>query len=211
MKKTRIITLIAVCAILFTLLTGCDLKRYANEKFYGVVEHSETFGGLLINIPGVGDVAIPSSERIRADFVGGESIEENYQLKAGDLVAISFVYERSWDDHGVPIMESYPAQFGRKATEIVALRENISFEKTESAHVLSVPRGEGEAIFSVGDKIRFVESGGKNGSAYKALIAEGTVTDASGGMLTVNLGILENEKEFIEKLAWLSLEQDTGE
>lgn len=188
----RIILLLLMAALLVCFF-GCGDLGYANERFYGVIRWSEECNQLVVYIPGIGDVSIPESDSCHASFDGyDESVSESYTLKNGDLVAIDFKYKRGWDNFGVAIMESYPARFDRKASSIEALRENITFAKIENGYELAFPLTDEMPDFAKGDDIYFIYSGGKNGVAYKELIAEGIVTDISDGRINVILSALDS-------------------
>ena len=176
MKKLLALALAVV--VLLCCLVGCsEGDKYNRERFYGVVRFSEESNQLVVYIPSVGDVAIPESEGCCSCFDGHEENDDkNYQLKVGDLVAINFRYEKGWDDNSVKIMESYPARFDRKAHLIEALKENISFAKTDVGYVLSFPSTDEIDSAEIGDTLYFVQHGGENGRAYKRLYAEGEIT-----------------------------------
>ena len=197
MKK--IIGLALVVVTLLWGLVGCSVgDKYNRERFYGVVHFSEEGGQLVVYIPSIGDVVIPESEGCCSCFDGHEENEEkNYQLKVGDLVSINFRYEKSWDDNSVQIMESYPARFDRKAHLIEALKENISFGKTDSGYALSFPSSDENQSAEIGDTLYFIQHGGENGRAYKRLYASGEIISKEDGSITVVLSIPEGEAEFL--------------
>lgn len=206
MKKNKIFSFIAICILCITTLISCKKDEYSYESFYGVIKWSEECERLVVYIPDIGDIEIPSSERTVAGFDGyGPNENYEYELKEGDLVAISFKYRKAWDDDGVRIMESYPARFDRTASSIEALAENIKFEKTDGGYELSFFMKD-EDNFKKDDKIYFYFHGGKNGAAYKQLIAEGTVIDVTQKRLTASLSIIIPEKEFLEKFTSISIE-----
>jgi hypothetical protein len=128
-------------------------------------------------------------------------------LKEGDFVCINFRYERAWDDNGVKIMESDPAWFDRAARSIEALKENITFEKTEEGFALSLIYDRADEV-TVGDSLYFVYHGGKNGRAFMKLIAEGIIAEISGERVTVLIKNLDSEKEFFEKFPSVSVETE---
>ena len=155
MKKLIALTL-AVVSLLCCLVGCSEGDKYNRERFYGVVRFSEESNQLVVYIPSIGDVVIPESEGCCSCFDGHEENDDkNYQLKAGDLVSINFRYEKHWDDHGVQIMECYPGKFDRKAHLIEALKENISFVKTDSGYVLSFPSTAEIDSAAIGDTLYF--------------------------------------------------------
>ena len=206
MKK--LIALVFTIIVLFCCLVGCsEGDKYNRERFYGVVRFSEESNQLVVYIPSIGDVAIPESEGCCSCFDGHEeNDEQNYQLKAGDLISISFRYEKHWDDHGVQIMECYPGKFDRKAHLIEALKENISFAKTDSGYVLSFPSTAEIDSAEIGDALYFVQHGGENGRAYKKLYAEGVITAKVDDIITVALTIHESETEFLNYYNGMTVE-----
>ena len=218
MKQSRFfpLTIILILALFVTVLVGCQDEKaeeqtegMQHEKFYGTVRWLEDFHQLVIYIPGVGDVAIPQSEKCIAGFDGYEENEDTaYELKAGDLVAINFAYEKDQNEYGVSIMETYPAQFGMKATLIEALKENVFFTKTESGYEFSFALADTESTFAAGDDIYIVYHSGKDGFDSTQLLASGTVTEISDGMATAGLGVIENEKDFLEKLLSSTMEKE---
>ena len=205
--KTRLAFLLAVVTLLCCLV-GCAVgDRYSHARFCGVVRFSEECNQMVVYIPSIGDVAIPESESCCSCFDGhGENEEKNYRLKVGDLVAIHFRYEKSWDDHGVQIMETYPAQFGRKAHLIEALKENISFGKTDEGYVLSFPSTAETESAEIGDTLYFIQHGGENGRAYKRLYASAEITAKADGIITVALTIPEGESEFLDYYNTMTVE-----
>ena len=197
MKK--ILSFALTLVALLCCFTGCNEgDKYNRERFYGVVRFSEESNQLVVYIPSIGDVTIPESEGCCSCFDGHEENEDkNYQLKVGDLVAINFRYEKSWDDNSVQIMESYPAKFDRKAHLIEALEENISFGKIDSGYVLSFPSTDEIESANIGDTLYFIQHGGKDGRAYEKLYATGQITAKKDGIITVRLTIPEGETEFL--------------
>ena len=206
MKK--LIALVLAVAAILCCLVGCGRgDKYNRERFYGVVRFLEENNQLVIYIPSIGDVAIPQSEGCCSCFDGHEENDDkNYQLKVGDLVAINFRYEKSWDDNSVQIMESYPGRFDRKAHLIEALMENISFEKVDGAYILSFPSSGETDNAEIGDTLYFIQHGGENGRAYKKLYAEGVITAKADGIITVNLSIHEGEAEFLNYFNEMTVE-----
>ena len=206
MKKIKLFAFLIICLLSITALISCQKDEYSYESFYGVVNWSDACERLVVYISDIGDVEIPSSEKSVASFDGHEPNESSaYRLKEGDLIVIRFKYKKAWDDDGVRIMESYPARFDRSADSIEAIAENIKFGKSDNGYELSFPTSDA-ANFKKGDKISFFFNGGKNGVAYKQLIAEGTVNDATQKNLSVSLSIIIPEKDFLEKFTQLSIE-----
>ena len=207
MKK--LIALALAVAALLCCLVGCsEGDKYNCERFCGVVLFSEESNQLVAYIPSIGDVAIPESEGCCSCFDGCDE-EKNYQIKAGDLVVIYFRYEKSWDDNSVKVLECYPCRFDRKAYLIEALKENVSFAKTDSGYVLSFPSTAEIDSAEIGDTLYFIQHGGENGRAYKRLYASGEITEKADGIITVALTIHESEIEFLSyynrmtvELAW---------
>lgn len=202
----RLITLAVI--VFMCCLVGCsEGDRYNRERFYGVVRFSEESNQLVVYIPSVGDVAIPESEGCCSYFDGHEENEDkNYQLKVGDLVSINFRYEKSWDDNSVQIMESYPGRFDRKAHLIEALKENISFAKTDGGYELSFPSTAEIDSAQIGDTLYFIQHGGENGRAYQKLYAEGVITAKEEGIITVAMTIPEGETEFLNYYNGMTIE-----
>ena len=197
MKKLLALALAVV--VLLCCLVGCsEGDKYNRERFYGVVRFSEESNQLVVYIPKYGEVEIPENDGCCSCFDGHEENDDkNYQLKAGDLVSINFRYEKSWDDHGVQIMECYPGKFDRKAHLIEALKENIAFSKIDSGYMLSFPSTAEIESAKIGDTLYFVQHGGENGRAFKKLYASGEITAKADGIITVGLTIPEGETEFL--------------
>ena len=209
--KKRLALALAVVALLCCLV-GCSKgDKYNRERFYGVIRFSEEINRLVVYIPSIGDVVIPESEGVCSCFDGhGENEDKSYSLKAGDLVAINFRYEKSWDENSVKIMESYPARFDRKAHLIEALQENISFAKIDSGYVFSFPSTAEIESAEIGDSLYFIYHEGKNGFDGMILYATGVITAKSDGIITVSLTIHEDETEFLEKYCSMSVELRWG-
>lgn len=204
--------LILLCISCFFPLIGCQGDGYARERFYGVVQFSEELERMVIYVPEIGDVEIPEHERCTAGFDGHEKNEDDsYTLKVGDFVAIHFKYKMGWDENSVKIMECYPARFDRKASAIEALMENIAFKKVENGYTFSFAPNEEIKALSVGDTVYFVHHGGKNGVAFRGLLAEGILTQLTESTATVRLTLRVSEKEFFEKLTSIHAESTWGE
>ena len=211
MKKLIALSL-AVIALLCCLVGCSEGDKYNRERFYGVVRFSEESNQLVVYVPSIGDMVIPESEGCCSCFDGHEENEDkNYNLKVGDLVAINFRYEKSWDDNSVKIMESYPGRFDRKAHLIEALEENIAFYKDDSGYVLSFSETTQISSAKIGDTLYFVQHGGKDGRAYKKLYATGEITASADGIITVSLTIPEGETEFLNYYYEMTVELSWGE
>lgn len=212
MKAPKALTIILACTLCLTALLGCQKDNFIREKFYGVVKWSEYCNHLVVYIPTVGEVEIPECDRSYASFDGYEENEDaSYQLKEGDLIAINFKYEKSWDENSVKIMKTFPGRFDRKASIIEALKENVSFEKTDSGYLYSFDISEQTSTFAPGDQVYFVHHKGYNGFDGMQLLAEGTVTEISEGKLTVALTIHGAEEDFLENLMSSTLESQWEE
>ena len=210
--KRFLYSILTVIMLLFCFVGCVEADKYNREQFYGVVRFSEECERLVVYIQGIGDVEIPDNEGICACFDGhGPNEDKSYRLKDGDLIKINFKYEKSWDDHGVAIMESYPARFDRKAGLIEALREGIGFEKVDSGYVFSFPSSDQTVDMAVGDTVYFVLHGGYNGRAYKKLCAEGMITETRDGIITVALTIHDEENKFLENYPSMSIERSWEE
>ena len=208
MKKIRFIGIFAIFTAMLLSLIACGGDGYEREHFYGVVRWSEECEDSVIYVPEVGEVRIPEHEFCYASFDGSEENENTaYALKEGDFVCINFKYEKAWDDRGVKIMETAPAQFDRAARSIEALAENITFEKTDAGYVLSMVYDRADEV-AVGNSLYFVHHGGKNGKAFQELIAEGVISEIAGERVTVLIKSLDSEKEFFEKFTSVSVETE---
>ena len=206
MKK--LLALLLTLAAFSYCFIGCSVgDKYNHEKFYGVVRFSENCNRLVIYIPNIGDVEIPESEGYCSCFNGHEENDDySYTLKSGDLVAINFRYEKSWDNNSVAIMESYPARFDRKAHLVEALAENISFDKADEGYVLSFPKDKKTAGTKIGDSLYFIYHEGKNGFDSTRLYATGEIVSKTDGIITVALTLHGEESEFLAKYTSISIE-----
>ena len=202
---TAIIILFALC---LTALIGCESDEYRYEKFYGVVKWSEVSNQNVVYIPEIGDVTIPSAKKCLAGFDGYEESENtSYEPKVGDLVAINFKYEKSWDDNSVKILESYPAQFDRSADVIEALMENVGFEKTDSGYILSLLHSDKTRALTVGDSVALIQHK-TSGSFDKAEIAaEGKVIELTDIGITIKLDNIVSERDFLETLLSVTIKK----
>ena len=211
MKK--LLSLVLAVVALLCCFVGCGGSRDTHEVFCGVVRFSEECSRLVVYIPKYGEVEIPDSEGCFSPFdeyTPDDKEDGSYQLKSGDLVVIYFRLENSWDEHGVSIMEIYPAKFDRKAESIEVLRENITFEKNDNGYVLTFPSPEEIDSAKVGDTLYFVQHGGENGRAYKKLYASGEITAKVDGHITVTLTIPEGETEFLDYYTRMTVELTWG-
>ncbi len=205
----RLLALALLLTVALCCLFGCiGQPKYERETFYGVVKYAKDLERLLIYIPNLGDVEIPDCDTCRAGFDGYDENESNsYTLKAGDLVAIHFKYEKSWDDYGVSVMEMYPAKFDRKASTIEALAENIEFEKIDGGYVLSFPSKEASQEFSEGENVYFVNYSAQNGFDCRKTIAQGKVKKVLDERITVFINDLETPTDFLKYFTYLKLEK----
>ena len=208
MKKLIALSLIIVA--LLSCLVSCDTdperKEYSYETFYGVVKYSKIINGPIVYIPKYGEVKIPENEGCCTCFDGHEPNEDySYRLRPGDLIAINFKYEKAWDDHGVSVMETYPAVFDRKADIIEVKKQNIDFDKNDNGYVFSFPSTEEIDSASVGDTLYFIYYEGKNGSEKMIKYATGTLIERSDSIFTVALSIHEDEDSFLEKYCSMSV------
>ena len=192
----RVLSFILAVFSILLCLAGCSGgEKYSYESFFGVVDYSEELSRLVVYIPSYGDVELPACKSCTARF--DESEGTDYQLKDGDLVEISFRYERAWDEHGVAIMETYPARFDRSAEGIEAIRENISYKKVDKGYLFSFPKSAETQDLGVGDTVSFIQHGGKDGAAYEKLYAEGEIVSSGGDILTVFMKFYEDEYKFL--------------
>ena len=208
MKKLIALAL-AVVALLCCLVGCSDGYKDSHEIYHGVVRLSEESNRLVLYIPKYGEVEIPESDECVSpyDQYTPDDVEDgSYQLKPGDLVVIYFRLEKSWDEHGVAIMESYPAKFDRKSERIEVLRENIAFEKNDNGYVLTFPSTDETDSAKVGDTLYFVRRGGENGKAFTQLYASGAISDKTNGLITVILTIPEGETEFLDYYTRMTIE-----
>ena len=103
-------------------------------------------------------------------------------------------------------METYPGKFDRNAHLIEALKENITFAKTDDGYVLSFPSNTEIDGTEIGDTLYFIQHGGENGRAYKKLYAKGVITAKADGIITVALTIHESETEFLNYYNEMTIE-----
>ena len=198
MRLIRAVALALAILITLTALVGCSFDRYNYESFWGVVRWSDDFNGLLVYIPGIGDVDIPRYEKCISSFDGADAEdEENYQIKDGDLVKINFKYEKHWDSHGVEIMECYPARFGMTASSIEVLRQGVELKKIDTGYIFAFT--EADASYGIGDTLYIIYHHGYNGVGAMTTIAEGTVTSLEGDKVTLALALHVEETEFLSK------------
>lgn len=208
--KKALFSIITVITFIFTAV-GCT-PDYNHETFYGVVKFSKIINGPIIYIPEYGEVKIPENDGYCSCFDGhGENEERRYHLRPGDLVKINFKYEKSRDDNGVCLMETYPAQFDRKAGLIEVLKQNIYIDKEDTGYVLSFPSDNKTESASVGDTLYFyyyyvdTEEYGTPRECKK-LYAEGEITSKSDGVITVNLVIHGEENRFLANYCSMQIE-----
>ena len=210
MRLIKTVALLLALLILTVALVGCSFDRYNHETFYGVVRWSDDFNGLLVYIPGIGDVDIPRYEKCISSFDGADAEdEENYQIKDGDLVKINFKYENHWDNHGVEIMECFPARFGMTASSIEVLRQGVEFEKVDTGYTFAFR--EADNTYKTGETLYIIYHHGYNGVAAMSRIAEGTVISLEGDKVTLSLTLYTEAEEFLKGYISSSIETTWGE
>lgn len=183
MKKLVLsILLIFMLCISVVSCSNIDFKnREGSEKtrvFYGVAVHVKDFNHTCLYFPETGHMTMPMLK-------SGES-SPNY--KAGDLIKITFTVSGD-----IPIMESFPGQFGAAADEILIKKSSIGYSFTEDGIFFSdkIPD---DLPLAIGDKLIFnvvVENEEKN-------IAEGEITEISNDFFTTRLINNETDKEFLK-------------
>lgn len=121
MKK--LITLVLVTAILSLSLISCDLSFFnldalgrrdeAEETvvMYGVGTHIHDLDHTCVYFASSGHMVLP---RLKSG-------EEKPEFEVGDLIRVTF----TTDKNGIPIMESFPGQFGAEADEIVVKEAEV--------------------------------------------------------------------------------------
>lgn len=116
------------CEAFGGLFGGKDWDAHQKQKtvFYGVGDHIEDLNNTCVFIPGVGHVSMPMLE-------DGTTPE----FKSGDLIEI--VFGENADD--LAIMESFPARFAAKASEITVKPANVKLkmDSNETSLTLDLP------------------------------------------------------------------------
>ena len=192
-------------------LFSCVKNPYACEEIYGIVKYSDAAERLTVYTPEYGDVEIPESNSVYASFNGSESSsgDDLYTLKEGDLVKISFVYEKAHDDSGVCVMESYPARFDRKADTIEALRENVNLEKGDNGYILSLYQDDAES-FKIGDTVVLTQHFDNDGKDTIYVFENAKIININGNTLTAEIGYLDYQHDFLSKLASARFEKESS-
>lgn len=162
------------------------------EYFYGVVQTLYSTEEKVIHCPKTGDFVVPKNNGIFAWDEDGRI--ENYALQVGDLVRITFVLPK--DAGGVQMLLSYPAQIAQTAERIEVLAHGVEWQQEEDGYYFSFDMEntfftstEADMLkgMHVGERLYFIQTGGKNGVAYQRLICESEVVRNEGGRMTVKL------------------------
>ena len=181
-----------ISAILLTLVfclcfVSCDFSfngfdvdggEDSTTVMYGVCIHIGDLNQTCVFFPGIGHMTLPALA----------SGEEKPEFDVDDLVKITF--GKNVDD--IPIMESFPGQFGAKAEEILVKKANIGFEITDSGILFSHDASDGLSL-SCEDEITLSVI---KENLTKA-IGEGKVTETKDGRFSANIDIFGTEKEFL--------------
>ena len=116
MKKMRKLLTIGLSCLLMLCMSvnfsACEVKRGPTAQpcttYYGVVETVEEYGGKFVYIERIGLCEIPTYEK-------------QITIEEGDLLIMAF-YTKD-----VPIMECYPARFGKMVDNMVVVDFSFSF------------------------------------------------------------------------------------
>ena len=161
-------------------LDGFDVDAGGDGvDIYGVVTTVHDQHHTCLFFPSTGHIVMP---RVK----GGKPIPE-YGI--GDLVKISF----DTAIENIPIMESFPGQFGIEAESVSVKSDDVSYSLTEEGVYFSDKLPEG-SDFKVGDDLIFsVRAEGE-----KKEIASATVTAIGDGKYTVLLESYGTGAEFFK-------------
>ena len=183
MKKRVFALFILLSLCLFFTACNIDFGYWDGSKdtieMYGVTTHIKDLDHTCIYFPTAGHMVAP---RLK----DGKSAPE---YSVGDLIKITFT-EVSGD---IPIMESFPGQFGAEAEKLEVKKASVGFEIKADSFVFSdnVPEG---SEFAVGDKLELnVTVGG-----LPKHIAEGKITDLTEGRYTAELTLYGTAEEFLQ-------------
>ena len=182
--KKRVFALFILLSLCLSF-TACniDFGDWDGSKrtvvMYGVATHIKDLDHTCIYFPTAGHMATPRLKEGKA----------SPEYSAGDLIKVTFT-EVIGD---IPIMESFPGQFGAEAEKIEVKKANVGFEIKADSFIFSdnVPEG---AELTVGDKLNFnVAVGG-----LPKHIAEGEITNLTGGRYTAELTLYGTAEEFLQ-------------
>lgn len=113
------------CEAFGGLFGGADWDAHQKKEtvFYGVGDHIEDLNNTCVFIPGVGHVSMPELEN-------GTTPE----FKSRDLIEI--VFGENVED--LAIMESFPARFAAKASQITVKPANVKLKMDSDATTLTL-------------------------------------------------------------------------
>lgn len=144
-EKRRIMRkLICLFAVLSLALSLCscdgafDLGEGEKTVFYGVGDHITELENTCVFLVGVGHVSMP--------MLNDGTIPA---FKSGDLIEITFVTE----GNGIAIMESYPARFADRASEIKVISADVKMEYQDDGYRLVMDIPDNIADAAVGDRL----------------------------------------------------------
>ncbi len=177
MKK--FLSLILLTALICFSITSCNLSglnldfgdRDSKEQtviMYGVVTHLEDLNNTCVFFASSGHMTMP---RLKS----GEAVPE---YEVGDLVKVVF----TTDQYGIPVMESFPGQFGIEADEVEIKKADVSLFYEENIYFYS-DRIPDDSDLTVGDSIILFSTV----EGQRKELAEGELTDAGEELFTVEL------------------------
>lgn len=136
---------------------GQEQTQTQEQVFYGVIQTSKEFGGLVVVVPQYGEMVIPDAETVEP------YIEMDFQgIEEGQLVRIAFL-----GDEAVEILETYPEQFSRAADSIQVMGVGFGMRpEPDGNYLFTVPLGMAPDA-QTGDTLRI----------YHAVLSEGTLRE----------------------------------
>ena len=198
MKKFILTILSALCVLFSICFIACDKNDNDPPKtysYFGVVQTLEGFEGLYVNVPDFGVCQLPTYE---------EGKNPNLALKEGDLISMDFGSE-------IQVTKSYPAIIATPAHSALVYKNDIGFEATDKAYLLTVDytKEMKDELLSydkhIGDSVYFGLYEGvptENGGVLSVQdYATATIEMLSETRLTLSLSLEQDMQEFFKYYA----------
>ena len=189
MKK--LITLFLVAVILSLSLISCDTSFFSFDAFgrrdeieetvvmYGVGTHIHDLDHTCVYFASSGHMVLP---RLKSG-------EDKPSFQVGDLIRVTF----TTDKNGIPIMESFPGQFGAEADEILVKEAEVSLYYLDNQVYYGDAIPDGGEIELGETYILFATVDGERKN-----LSEGEITKVENGLYTMRLELYGEAEDVLK-------------